>query len=787
MSTINIATLMVLLKLNSQQYEEGTDKAKKKTADLTNLVGGALVGALTAATKAAIDFGKESVAEFQTFEKGIKEVYTLLPGASDEALGQMRDDIIDFSKEVGRTTDETVPALYQAISAGVPPENVFDFMEVASDAALGGVTDLETAVDGISSAVNAYGAEALSASSASDIMFTAVKLGKTDFEQLSNSLFNVVPTAASLGIKFEDVAASLAALTAQGTPTSVATTQLRQAFVEASKAGTGLDLAIKDLTGKSFAELIADGKTSTEIFSDLRNSMPEQEFRDLFGSVEAANAVLGVTSDTGLGIIDTFGGIEGTFDATAAAAETMAGSMEHLEARVEAAGEAFKIQAGESLSPLKRSYLETKLAMFEFAEANHALNAALADGTITSSELNAIQTKMAFTSYDAADAMADLEAAQNAANRSTEMSAKATAEATAETRDADAAMLQYTQSMVAAREAEQARIEHLRNFTQGAGDASGAQAMLNDETEAASVPAATYAEHLEAVAEAERQAAEATRQLAEESGGLFMSLSEAEGPLGVYYQSLTDVANGATDLTVNQDSLNNAMITAAANAGASASQLALLKVATGELTGAQAEAVIKQVALEQTLTRLGEQYANGTMSLGDYMSAAQQAVRDISNMAVEFDTTTGAVNTSNEAIGVLIGTMGQIPAEISTHISITSDPIPNMPGGGGGAGSGTGGGTPQAFALGGFTGGAENEIAGLVHGQEFVFSAPAVRSIGLPMLEMLHNQGLVAGGNSGVSVGDVYVTPGSAASPVEYGRATRTSLLKTARGMGLRI
>lgn len=60
-------------------------------------------------------------------------------------------------------------------------------------AAVGGVTELETAVDGITSVVNAYGDDVLSAAEASDLMFTAVKLGKTDFTQLSASLFNVIP------------------------------------------------------------------------------------------------------------------------------------------------------------------------------------------------------------------------------------------------------------------------------------------------------------------------------------------------------------------------------------------------------------------------------------------------------------------------------------------------------------------------------------------------------------------------------------------------------------------
>ena len=158
------------------------------------------------------------------FENQMNEVYTLLPGISKTAMDAMTDDVLKFSREMGVLPSETVPALYQAISAGVPKENVFDFMTIASKASIAGVTELETAVDGITSVVNKYGSDVVSAQEASDLMFTAVKLGKTDFDQLSKSLFNVIPTAADLGVEFGTVTAALAAMMALGTPTSVATT-----------------------------------------------------------------------------------------------------------------------------------------------------------------------------------------------------------------------------------------------------------------------------------------------------------------------------------------------------------------------------------------------------------------------------------------------------------------------------------------------------------------------------------------------------------------------------------
>lgn len=314
------------------------------------LTAGAIVGAIGVAGKAVGDFAQESIAEFQQFESQINEVFTLLPKFTTEATESMKSDILEFSAVVGRQTDETVPALYQAISAGVPAENVFDFMQIASDAALGGVTDLETAVDGITSVVNAYGAETIDAAAASDVMFTAVRLGKTDFAQLSSSLFNVIPTAASLGVTFEDVAAQLSVMTAQGTPTSVATTQIRSALVEASRGGTKLDNALRELTGKGFPGLIAEGQTTSQIFDTLRQSMPEQQFKDLFGSVEALNAVLGITgpnADKTTAAMDEMANATG---ATAAAAETMADSMQFLENQANAVTEAYKIQTGGRVS-----------------------------------------------------------------------------------------------------------------------------------------------------------------------------------------------------------------------------------------------------------------------------------------------------------------------------------------------------------------------------------------------------------------------------------------------------
>lgn len=280
-----------------------------------------------------------------SFENQMNEVFTLLPGMSETAMDAMSADVLDFSREMGTLPSETVPALYQAISAGVPKENVFEFMRTANKAAVGGVSDLETAVDGITSVVNAYGSDVIGAAEASDLMFTAVKLGKTDFDSLSKSLFNVIPTASALGVEFGDVTAALAAMTAQGTPTSVATTQLRQMMVELSKEGSKTSDAFKEVSGVGFQEFIAQGGNVHGALKIMEQAAADQgvALQDMFGSVEAGNAALGLTGK---------------------GAETFASNIEAMGESVGATDEAFATMdegASRSMAKLKAEFSATMI------------------------------------------------------------------------------------------------------------------------------------------------------------------------------------------------------------------------------------------------------------------------------------------------------------------------------------------------------------------------------------------------------------------------------------------
>lgn len=349
-------------KSDSESFAQKMEKVGKRLGLAMVAVGAAVAVAVgTVAIKGIVSFAK--------FEQQMNEVFTLLPNISGQAMDELTGQVKDFAKEFGTLPDEVVPALYQAISAGVPKDNVFDFLEVAQKAAIGGVTELETAVDGISSVVNAYGSDVIDAAKASDLMFTAVRLGKTDFNQLSKSLFNVLPTAAAVGVTFGEVTAAIANMTAMGTPTAVATTQMRAMLVELSKDGTEVNKTFQKITGQGFQEFIEGGGDLVSAIAVIDQAAQDNgvALQDMFGSVEAGAAALALGGENADAYMATLAEMDESAGASQAAFEQMDQGLGRTWDKIKATVGVALLNIGEKMAPLAEkfgAFFEDKLPGF---------------------------------------------------------------------------------------------------------------------------------------------------------------------------------------------------------------------------------------------------------------------------------------------------------------------------------------------------------------------------------------------------------------------------------------
>lgn len=356
----SVADLYTSVRADMSAFDSDLQKGLTKSADKSAKTFGSRFSSQAKrlagpAVGAALGVGlADAAGAFSAFQNKMNEVFTLLPGISQPAMDKMSGQVKDFANEFGVLPEEVVPALYNSLSAGVPPDNVFEFLEVANKAAKGGVVDLDTAVNGLTTVVNAFGADTIDAARASDVLFTTVRLGKTTMGELSASMSNVAPIAAALGVDFGDVGAALAAMTAQGTPTSVATTQLRAAFVELSKASSGTSKLFTQLSGSTFKDFIAQGGNVQDALQLLESHAADAGvgINDLFGSVEAGSAVLQLTGKgtelftTGLGQMETATG------ATDAAFARMESGVTAVTNRIAARMRTLAIDVGSALEPV---------------------------------------------------------------------------------------------------------------------------------------------------------------------------------------------------------------------------------------------------------------------------------------------------------------------------------------------------------------------------------------------------------------------------------------------------
>lgn len=267
-------------------FVKRNEKAFKRMGKAMTIAGTAIVGGMALALKAAADF-----------ETAMREVNTMM-GLSQEEFAGFSKEVQTLAADLGVDAVEAAKALYQAISAGVPRENVLDFLTIATKAAIGGVTDTETAVDGLSTVLNAFKLPLSETQKIADIMFTTVKGGKTTFEELSASLFQVAPIAAASKISFEEVSAALSTMTKQGVPTKVAVTQLRQAMIALQKPTVDMNKVIKSLGFESGQTMVAEIGLA-ESLNRLRDATAgnNEQLMKMFGSVEAGGAVLALTGD----------------------------------------------------------------------------------------------------------------------------------------------------------------------------------------------------------------------------------------------------------------------------------------------------------------------------------------------------------------------------------------------------------------------------------------------------------------------------------------------------------
>lgn len=284
-------------------------------------LGLALVRTLTKVVAAA-GIGKMLQSAFTggtAFESAMAKVGTIAD-TTKVPLESLSSQVLQVSGDMHIGANEIAEAAYQAISAGQDTGNAVAFAGQASMLATAGFTSSASAVDILTTALNAYGKGADEAGHVSDVLLTTQNLGKTSVDELAGSMGRVIPLAAAYNVSMENLSSGLAIMTANGIATAEASTYTKSMLNELGDTGSSVGKILKQQTGKSFAELNADGKSLGDVLQVLYDSVGGNatKFAGLWSSVEAGTGALSLASSGA----DKFNGVLQQMQADSGATQT---------------------------------------------------------------------------------------------------------------------------------------------------------------------------------------------------------------------------------------------------------------------------------------------------------------------------------------------------------------------------------------------------------------------------------------------------------------------------------
>lgn len=358
-----------LSRINSEQAKIKENIAATKT-QLTGTIGA--VGAVAAAIYAG------PVQAAQKYETAMAKVGTIAD-TKQVPLEQLSSEIMKLSNTTGIAAEAIADDVYNAISAGQKTGDAVNFVSNSAKLAKAGFAESSQTLDVLTTILNAYGMEASKVGDVSDMLIQIQNKGKVTVGELSSVMGKIIPTANANGVALEQLGAGYAIMTSKGIAAAETTTYMNSMLNELGKSGTTADKLLRQTAGKSFKELMADGKSLGDVLGIMQEAAESsgKSLSDVFGSAEAGKAAVSLLSNG----VDGFNeSVKGMVESAGATEEAFAKMENTTEAKMQKAKNSIAnlgIVLGQNLLPIVGNLADKVAAVVikvsEFAQANPKL------------------------------------------------------------------------------------------------------------------------------------------------------------------------------------------------------------------------------------------------------------------------------------------------------------------------------------------------------------------------------------------------------------------------------
>lgn len=294
------------------------------------------------------------------FEAGVAQIRTL----GQDLAGDFDEQLLTLAKDLPQTAGDLTRATYDAISAGIAPTNVIDFIRSTSQAAVAGGADLTESVGVLTTAVNAFPELAGDASRAADILFATVRAGVTDFRQLAAT--DIGAGLAGMGVRLDEVGALLAEFTKRGMSTSEALTTI-QALTKSIVSPAGKAAATFKRLGVETGAAALKSKGLTAILTEINTAAGGnvEVIASLTKRQEALRGLVPLLTGGFEQYAATLETVRATQGATAESAAIMANTAQGAQARFRSLTEGVLTRLGRELLPQVNRLLDDLGAWLE--------------------------------------------------------------------------------------------------------------------------------------------------------------------------------------------------------------------------------------------------------------------------------------------------------------------------------------------------------------------------------------------------------------------------------------
>jgi TP901 family phage tail tape measure protein len=268
------------------KLDKGVKKTNKSMSGFAKTMRRAFVAAgIALAIKKTIDFNKE-----------IALTATMMPNL-DKEVNELKANVQDLAIRYGKSTIDMAKGSFLVVSAFGAQAAASKKLELTAKAAAAGNAETSASLSLLSAVTKGYGDTSDQAfQKASDLAFMTVKLGQTDFPALAASIGKVVPVAAAMNVKQEELFAGFATLTGVTGNAAEVSTQLSGILRAMIKPTEGMRAAIKELGFETAEQMIEQEGLIGSMRMLVENTDGTSEsIGKLFRRAEALTAVFALT------------------------------------------------------------------------------------------------------------------------------------------------------------------------------------------------------------------------------------------------------------------------------------------------------------------------------------------------------------------------------------------------------------------------------------------------------------------------------------------------------------